>query len=347
MFTDNITKCQNKIFLVIFALQKIYTAGCRIFFQELCCQAFIFLFYILKRWTYYIFRIIRVAEQFNRRINIIFQVTEANDFTETFLLVQYSVGTTECLQQTVIFHILIHIKCVQFFTVKTSKEHSHDKTKVKRFHIRFLLFHAQIDVIIVGTEVFCSKSSAEHIVIIVHNCLQFISLTHTLFCILPCTHAGLFIIQTIVGSVSKHSTYTDFRIQRFEYLVISYEHRHGLHSKQGIKLSVECGFVEIVKDKLGDFLHTSLIVVVNNFVAVIILHKESKHVFIGYGILNKIFMKTISEYLLSGMPIYRIFSKNRCSREAKDLSIVKELHNLLMTIPKVATMTLIKYHHDT
>ena len=58
-------------------------------------------------------------------------------------------------------------------------------------------------------------------------------------------------------------------------------------------------------------------------------------------------MKTISEYLLSGMPIYRIFSKNRCSREAKDLSIVKELHNLLMTIPKVATMTLIKYHHDT
>ena len=246
-----------------------------------------------------------------------------------------------------IFHILIYIERIQFFTVETGKEHTHDKTKVKRFHIRFLLFHAQIDVIIVGTEVFCSKGSAEHIVIIVHNCLQFISLTHTLFCILPCTHAGLFIIQTIVGSVSKHSTYTDFRIQRFEYLVISYEHRHGLHSKQGIKLSVECGFVEIVKDKLGDFLHTSLIVVVNNFVAVIILHKESKHVFIGYGILNKIFMKTISEYLLSSMPIYRIFSKNRCSREAKDLSIVKELHNLLMTIPKVATMTLIKYHHDT
>ena len=172
MFTDNITKCQNKIFLVIFALQKIYTAGCRIFFQELCCQAFIFLFYILKRWTYYIFRIIRVAEQFNRRINIIFQVTEANDFTETFLLVQYSVGTTECLQQTVIFHILIYIERIQFFTVETGKEHTHDKTKVKRFHIRFLLFHAQIDVIIVGTEVFCSKGSAEHIVIIVHNCLQ-------------------------------------------------------------------------------------------------------------------------------------------------------------------------------
>ena len=58
-------------------------------------------------------------------------------------------------------------------------------------------------------------------------------------------------------------------------------------------------------------------------------------------------MKTISEYLLSGMPIYRIFSKDRCSREAKELSIVKELHNLLMTIPKVAAVALVKYHHDT
>ena len=246
-----------------------------------------------------------------------------------------------------IFHILIHIECIQFFTVETSKEHPHDKTKVKRFHIRFLLFHAQIDVIIVGTEIFCSKGSAEHIVIIVHNGLQFIRLAHALFCILPCAHASLFIILTIVSSVSKHSTNTDFRSQRFEYLVIAYEHRHRLHGKQGIKLSVKCRFVEIVKDKLGDFLHTGLVVTVNNFVTVIILHKKPKHVFIGYGILNKIFMKTISEYLFSGMPIYRIFNKDRCSREAKDLSIVKELHNLLMTIPKVAAVALVKYHHDT
>ena len=79
----------------------------------------------------------------------------------------------------------------------------------------------------------------------------------------------------------------------------------------------------------------------------IILYKESEHVFIRYCIFDEIFMKTIPEYLFSGMPIYRIFSKDRCSREAKDLSIVKELHNLLMTIPKMTAVTLVKYHHDT
>ena len=105
----------------------------------------------------------------NDNIGTLFQITEAYDFTESFLLVQHSVGTTECLQQTVIFHILIHIKCVQFFTVKTSKEHSHDKTKVKRFHICFLLFHAQVDVIIVSTKVLCCKRCAVVFIIIIHN----------------------------------------------------------------------------------------------------------------------------------------------------------------------------------
>ena len=142
MFTDNVTERKYKILLIIFTLQKVYTTWRWVFLQKICCQALVLLLYFFKRRTYYIFRIVGIAEQFYRRINIVFQVTEAYDLTESFLLVQHSVGTTECLQQTVIFHILIHIKCIQLFTVETCKEHSHDKTKVKRFHIRFLLFHA-------------------------------------------------------------------------------------------------------------------------------------------------------------------------------------------------------------
>jgi len=169
MFTDNVSERKYKILLVIFTLQKVYTTWRWIFLQKICCQTLVLMLNFFKRRTYYIFRIVGIAKQFYRRINIVFQITEAYDFTESFLLVQHSVGTTECLQQTVIFHILIHIKCVQFFTVKTSKEHSHDKTKVKRFHIRFLLFHAQVDVIIVSTKVLCCKRCAVVFIIIIHN----------------------------------------------------------------------------------------------------------------------------------------------------------------------------------
>ena len=347
MFTDNITECKHKILLVIFALQKVYTTWCWIFLQKISCQTLILLLYFFKRRAYYIFRIIRVAEQFNRRINIVFQISETNYFTKTFLLVQHSVGSTERLQQTMIFHILVHIERIQLFTVKACKEHTHNKTKIKRFHIRLLLFHAQIDVIIVSTEVLRGKRCAEVFIIIVHDGLQFIRLTHALFCILPCTHAGLFIILTIVSSISKHSTNTDFRIQRSEYLVIAYKHRHGLHRKQSIKLSIECRFVKIVKDKFGNLLHTSLVIVINYFVAVIILHKEAKHIFIRYCIFNKIFMKTVSEYFLSGMSIHRILGEDRCSSKTEYLGIAKKLHYLLMTIPKMTAMALIKYHNDT
>ena len=315
--------------------------------QKISCQTLVLLLYFLKRRTYYIFRIIRVAEQFNSRINIVFQISETNYFTKTFLLVQYSIGSAERLQQTMIFHVLVHIERIQLFTVKACKEHTHNKTKIKRFHIRLLLFHAQIDVIIVSTEVLCGKKCAEIFIIIVHDGLQFIRFTHTLFCILPCTHTGLFIILTIIGCVCKYCTYTDFRIQRFENLVIAYKHRNRLHGEQCVKLSIKCRFIEVVKDKSCNLLHTSLVIVINYFVAVIILHKEAKHVFIRYCIFNKIFMETVSKYFLRGMSINSILGENRCSSKTEYLGIVKELHYLLMTIPKMTAMALIKYHHDT
>ena len=57
-------------------------------------------------------------------------------------------------------------------------------------------------------------------------------------------------------------------------------------------------------------------------------------------------MKTIAENFFCRMSIHCIFSKDRCSRKAKNLSIIKELHNLFMTVPEMTTMTLIKNHYD-
>ena len=213
MFTNNVTERKYKILLVIFTLQKVYTTWRWIFLQKISCQTLILLLYFFKRRTYYIFRIVGIAKQFYRRINIVFQVTEAYDFTESFLLVQHSVGTTERLQQPVIFHVLIHIKRVQLFTVKACKEHSHDKTKVKRFHFRFLLFHAQVDIIIISTEILCGKRCTKVFIIIIHNGLQFICFAHIFADIFSRAHTGLFIILTIIGCVCKYCTYTDFRIQ--------------------------------------------------------------------------------------------------------------------------------------
>ena len=176
--------------------------------------------------------------------------------------------------------------------------------------------------------------------------MQFIRFTDTFTCIFSRAHASLFVILTIIGSVCKYCTYTDLGIQRFENLVIADKHRNRLHSKQRIKLSIKCGFIEIVKDKSRNLLHPSLVIIINNFVAMIILHEEAKHIFIGNSIFDEIFMQAITENFFCCMPVHCIFGKDRCSRKAKNSGIIEELHNLLMTIPKMTTMTLIENHHD-
>lgn len=54
---------------------------------------------------------------------------------------------------SVVFHVLIYIERIKFLAVKTGKEHSDNKAKIKRLHIGSLLFHAQVDVIVICTEV--------------------------------------------------------------------------------------------------------------------------------------------------------------------------------------------------
>src|SRR5699024_9388118 len=161
------------------------------------------------------------------------------NLAETLFLVQHTVRAAKRLQQSVILQVLIHIKRVELLAVKSGEEHTHYKAEVKRLHIRFLLFHAQVDVIVVGTEVFGSECSAEHFIVVVHNGLQFVRFTCAFTDISPRIHSCLLIVLATVGSVGEYSSDTDFRIQGLEYLVIADKHWHGLHSKQCVKLTVK------------------------------------------------------------------------------------------------------------
>ena len=138
-----------------------------------------------------------------------------------------------------VFHILVYIKRIEFLAVKTGKEHSDDQTKIKRPHINSLLFHTQVDVIVICTEVLCRKRCPEHFIVVIHDGLQFVRLACAFADILPRIHSSLFIVLAAVGSVCKYCTDTDFRLQRLEYLVIADKHRYGLHGKQRIKLTVK------------------------------------------------------------------------------------------------------------
>ena len=240
MFTDNITERQNKLFLSFFTLQKVYTICVRIFLQKIGSKLLVFLFDFFKRRSHYFFRIVTVAEQFDSGINIAFQITETHNLSEAFLFIQHTVCPAECLQQAVVFHILVYIKRIEFLAVKTGKEHSDDQTKIKRLHISSLLFHTQVNVIIICTEVLCRKRCPEHFIVVIHDGLQFINLTGTVIQIRTCTHSCQIIILTSIGCISKNCTYTNLGIQFLEYLVITDKHRYGLYSKQCIELSVKC-----------------------------------------------------------------------------------------------------------
>ena len=239
MFADNVTESQHKVFLVLFALQQVYAAWLRVFLQEVRCQLLVFLFHFLKRRPHYFFGIVGIAEKPDGRIDIAFQITEAYNLAETLFLIQYTVGTAERLQQSVVLQVLVHIERIELLAVEARKEHAHDKAKVKRLHVRFLLFHALIDVIVIGSEILSSICRAEHFVVVIHDGLQFVRLTYAFADILSRTHSCLFVILATVGSVCEHSSDTDFRFQRLEYLVVTYEHWYGLHGKQRVKLSVK------------------------------------------------------------------------------------------------------------
>ena len=58
-------------------------------------------------------------------------------------------------------------------------------------------------------------------------------------------------------------------------------------------------------------------------------------------------MQAVAEHLFGRMTINCILCKYWSSGKSEYLGIIEELHNLLMTLSEVATVTFIEYHHDT
>ena len=68
-----------------------------------------------------------------------------------------------------IFHVFVNIESVEFLAVKACKEHTDNQAEVKRLHVSLLFLHAEIDVIVICTEVFCGETRSIHIIIVIHD----------------------------------------------------------------------------------------------------------------------------------------------------------------------------------
>ena len=120
-----------------------------------------------------------------------------------------------------ILHIFVNIESVEFLAVKASKEHTDNQAKVKRLHVCLLFLHAKVDVIIIRTEVLGCETCSIHIVIVIHDGLQFISLACTFACKTAGVHTGLLIVLVAVGSVCEDCPNPNLRIEALEYLVVT------------------------------------------------------------------------------------------------------------------------------
>ena len=120
-----------------------------------------------------------------------------------------------------ILHVLVNIESVELLTIKTSKEHSDNQTEIKRLHVALLFLHAEVDVIVICTEVFCGETRSIHIIIIIHDGLQFVCLANTVTHKVACIHTCQVIILTIIGCVCEDRSNPNLRIQTLEYLVVT------------------------------------------------------------------------------------------------------------------------------
>ena len=117
-----------------------------------------------------------------------------------------------------ILHVLVNIKCVELLAVKACEEHAHHEKQVQRFHCWVFLLHSAVNVIIVGTEILGGVLCTVTLVVVVHDGLQLIAL-----CIViskTSIHASVIILLVGVLLIGEHGTNGDFRIERFENLVI-------------------------------------------------------------------------------------------------------------------------------
>ena len=86
--------------------------------------------------------------------------------------------------------------------------------------------------------------------------------------------------------------------------------------------------------------------IIHILIAVVVFHKEAKHILVSNGILDKILVKTVAEDFLCGMSVNSILDKDGSTSETEYLRVVEELHDILVTFSEMASMTFIEYHHD-
>ena len=240
MLLDDITESEDKLLLIVLALKIVHEVRFGIMLQEVLCQFLIVTLHLIEGLTHDVFQGGAIAEQLDRLVHLAFQVTKANHLTETLLLVKHTVGTAESLQQAMILHVFVNIESVEFLAVKASKEHTDNQAEVKRLHVCLLFLHAKVNVIVICTEVLCSETRSIHIIIVIHDGLQFVCIACAVTRKTTGVHASLFVVLAAVCSVCEHRSDSDLRVEALEYLIVADEHRHRLHGKQCVKLSIEC-----------------------------------------------------------------------------------------------------------
>ena len=242
-----------------------------------------------------------------------------------------------------VLKVLVDIQGVQLLCVKAGKKHTHDEKKVYGFHIGLAFLHPLVYVIIVSPEIVCCEPSAEHGIIVIHDCLQFIGIDG--ICLETLIHASFRIVLARIGGICEYSSYPYVWFKASEYLVIFEKHRNRLNGKDGIVLPVEGGFADVSKDELCDFRHTAVTLFIGIEGTLIIFNQETKDILVGNGIFDHVFMKTIPEHFLCSDVLLGVFSKDGSSRESKDLEISEETDYVFMTFSEMAAVALIEDHH--
>ena len=104
-----------------------------------------------------------VAEQRDRRVHALLQVTETDDVAKGFDGIQYPVRAAEGLDETVHFQVFIHPKGVQCGCVKAGKEHIYHDQQIK-----FLVLHSQGDILVVVLELVAVSGvvGVEHLIVV-------------------------------------------------------------------------------------------------------------------------------------------------------------------------------------
>ena len=179
-----------------------------------------------------------VAKERDGVVHTLLQLPEAHDIAKGLDLVQNAVGARKCLDQAVIFEILVHPERVERGRVKACEEHVDDDQQVD-----LLVLHAQREVFVIALEavVVGAVVGVEQLVVIVDSAFEKIARA----LVEPGGALRVFLVEHplgffLVGGVAENRGNAQlfgraFRHLPLELVVIELCHRHGSHGKDGIK----------------------------------------------------------------------------------------------------------------